>query len=152
MSFDPDGLAKLGFGFVKISTDRVLRSDDPGAAETFRALKQAMDSAGVDLIVENIETEQALIELLDHKDSLRELRGLQLELLPGGSTRIGHAGSGKGRDDYADAMALVVSQCRSRLEAADASKPSDAFDNYLRADYERLYPGQDRRSRRRFGG
>ncbi|RPJ40386.1 MAG: hypothetical protein EHM19_13765, partial [Candidatus Latescibacterota bacterium] len=40
------------------------------------------------------------IELLDHKESLRELRGLEAELLPGGTARVG---SGRrGHDDYAD--------------------------------------------------
>jgi hypothetical protein len=50
------------------------------------------------------------IELLDHEPSLRELRGLELELLPGGAVRIGHPGHGKARDDYADAIALAVSE------------------------------------------
>jgi hypothetical protein len=46
------------------------------------------------------------VELLDHKDSLRELRGLEVELLPGGAVRIRHGSSG--HDDYADAIALAV--------------------------------------------
>ena len=50
------------------------------------------------------------IELLDHKSSLGELRGLELELLPGGALRIGHSRHGKARDDYADAIALAVSE------------------------------------------
>nr|BDD44417.1 hypothetical protein 2 [Pseudomonadaceae bacterium]BDD44423.1 hypothetical protein 7 [Pseudomonadaceae bacterium] len=50
------------------------------------------------------------IELLDHEDSLKELRGLELENLPGGTVRIGHAGHGRARDDYADAIALAVSE------------------------------------------
>ena len=50
------------------------------------------------------------IELLDHKSSLKELRGLELELLPGGAVRIGHSRHGKARDDYADAIALAVSE------------------------------------------
>ena len=54
------------------------------------------------------------IELLDHPASLRELRGLELERLPGGAIRIGHAGHGKASDDYADAMALAVSEACQR--------------------------------------
>ena len=50
------------------------------------------------------------IELLDHKSSLGELRGLELELLPGGALRIGHSRHGKARDDYADAIALAASE------------------------------------------
>jgi len=46
------------------------------------------------------------IELLDHKRSLRELRGLEVELLPGGNARIGHGA--RGHDDFADAIALVA--------------------------------------------
>jgi len=48
------------------------------------------------------------LELLDHRESLSELRGLEIELLPAGASRIGH-GSG-GHDDYADALALAVFQ------------------------------------------
>jgi hypothetical protein len=55
------------------------------------------------------------IELLDHEASLKELRGLELELLPGGSIRVGHAGHGKALDDYADAMALAVSEARHQV-------------------------------------
>ena len=50
------------------------------------------------------------IELLDHQESLKELRGLELENLPGGSIRIGHAKHGRAHDDYADSMALAVSE------------------------------------------
>jgi hypothetical protein len=52
------------------------------------------------------------VELLDHEPSLRELRALQLERLPGGTMRIGH--SAHGRDDFADAIALAVSEARRR--------------------------------------
>jgi hypothetical protein len=50
------------------------------------------------------------VELLDHGDSLRELRALEIESLPGGGTRIGHPRNG--HDDYADALALAVSEAR----------------------------------------
>jgi len=51
------------------------------------------------------------IELLDHKESLRELRGLEVELLPGGRPRIGHANRSGAHDDYAAAIALAVGKC-----------------------------------------
>jgi hypothetical protein len=50
------------------------------------------------------------VELLDHKESLRELRGLEVELLPGGNARVRHGGSG--HDDFADAIALLVQKAR----------------------------------------
>jgi hypothetical protein len=52
------------------------------------------------------------VELLDHKDSLRELRGLEVQLLPGGAVRIRHGSSG--HDDYADAIALAVREAGLR--------------------------------------
>ena len=52
------------------------------------------------------------IELLDNEALLKELRGLEVELLPGGSIRIGHGRSGRTHDDYADALALAVSEAR----------------------------------------
>ena len=48
------------------------------------------------------------IELLDHKESLREMRGLEVELLPGGNARIGHGR--RGHDDFADVIALVAKE------------------------------------------
>ena len=56
------------------------------------------------------------VELLDSKDALRDLRGLEVELLPGGAVRVRHRSGG--HDDYADAMALVV------REAAHSSSTS----------------------------
>jgi len=50
------------------------------------------------------------VEFLDHKESLRELRGLEVELLPGGNARVRHGGSG--HDDFADAIALLVQKAR----------------------------------------
>jgi hypothetical protein len=51
------------------------------------------------------------IELLDHRESLRELRALEVQLLPGGHPRVGHPNRGGIHDDYADAIALAVSRC-----------------------------------------
>lgn len=74
------------------------------------------------------------IELLDHRDSLRELRALELENLPGGGTRIGHPRHG--HDDYADAMALAVSEARGGLLPASGSLDDEDGDLGLRADYD----------------
>ena len=57
------------------------------------------------------------IELLDHKESLRELRGLEIELLPGGNARIGHGR--RGNDDYADAIALVACEASRDTESEE---------------------------------
>ncbi len=59
------------------------------------------------------------IELLDHKESLRELRGLEVELLPGGNARVGHGN--RGHDDYADAIALAVHQAVKQREQSVSS-------------------------------
>ena len=91
---------------------------------------------------------EGTIELLDHETSLRELRGLQLERLAGGALRIGHAGHGKARDDYADAIALAISECSTYLEAADVGMSAGWTESYkLHADYDRVYG----RSRGGFG-
>jgi hypothetical protein len=74
------------------------------------------------------------IELLDHRDSLRELRGLELENLPGGGTRIGHPRHG--HDDYADAMALAVSEARGGLLPACGGLDDDDGALGLLADYD----------------
>jgi hypothetical protein len=90
------------------------------------------------------------IELLDHKDALRELRALELENLPGGGTRIGHPRHG--RDDYADAIALAVSEARGGIEAACCSSEDveDVDDGLqLLANYdEPLIGSYDRWGRR----
>ncbi len=76
------------------------------------------------------------IELLDHEDSLKELRGLELENLPGGGIRIGHARHSRGHDDYADAVALAVSEAGQYLEAACSGLLGEDRDSYkLLADY-----------------
>ena len=66
LSFDADGLADRGFQFVKIEAAALLdRASNDDAANEVRLLKQALDRAGVDLVVEGVETEQMLVELLD---------------------------------------------------------------------------------------
>jgi hypothetical protein len=50
------------------------------------------------------------IELLDHSELLKELRQLELELLPGGMARVGHPSRHGAHDDYADVVALTSKQ------------------------------------------
>jgi cyclic-di-GMP phosphodiesterase TipF (flagellum assembly factor) len=70
LNFDPSGLAALGFTFVKIDAGEIVGVKDDYVTENFRVIKKAMDDAGVDLIIEGIETEQTLIELLDYNIDL----------------------------------------------------------------------------------
>lgn len=62
IDFDPQELAKRHFKFVKIDAAQLL--NEPALA--VRALKRDMDRNGIDMIVEKIENEGALVELLDH--------------------------------------------------------------------------------------
>ena len=57
------------------------------------------------------------VELLDHPVSIRELRGLEIENLPGGSIRVRHARHTRAHDDYADAIALAVFEAKDHIEA-----------------------------------
>lgn len=76
------------------------------------------------------------VELLDHEASLKELRGLELENLPGGGIRIGHGRHSRGHDDYADAIALAVSEASTFLEAACCGYAAGEMESYkLLADY-----------------
>jgi hypothetical protein len=75
------------------------------------------------------------IELLDHRDSLRELRGLELENLPGGGIRIGHARHVRSHDDYADAIALAVSEASQYIEPACGYAEGELESIKLYADY-----------------
>jgi len=56
------------------------------------------------------------IELLDHSTSIRELRSLEVERLPGGNTRVRHARHTRAHDDFADAIALAVFEAKGDLE------------------------------------
>ncbi|MFN4283218.1 MAG: EAL domain-containing protein [Alphaproteobacteria bacterium] len=62
IDFDPQELAKRHFKFVKIDAAQLLK--EPALA--VRALKRDMDRNAIDMIVEKIENEGALVELLDH--------------------------------------------------------------------------------------
>src|SRR3546814_10788253 len=66
LSFDTDGLAERGFQFVKIEAAGLLdRASTDDATNEVRLLKQALDRAGVDLIVEGVATEPMMVELVD---------------------------------------------------------------------------------------
>ena len=77
------------------------------------------------------------IELLDHPVSVRELRGLEIEHLPGGSIRVRHARHTRAHDDYADAIALAVFEAKDRLVAACCGMSGDQWDSMgLRGNYD----------------
>ena len=67
MQFDLLNLTDRNIRFVKIEGEMLQSLNDPdGGLAGVGALKQTMDSAGIDLVVEKIETEQMLVELLDY--------------------------------------------------------------------------------------
>ena len=69
IDFDAEALAELGFHFVKVETRTLLPEEsisEDALSERVIDLKRRLDSAGIDLIVEKIETEQMLLELLDY--------------------------------------------------------------------------------------
>ena len=69
LDFDAEALAELGFHFVKVEARTLLPEESIGEEalpERVIGLKRRLDSAGIDLIVEKIETEQMLLELLDY--------------------------------------------------------------------------------------
>ncbi len=93
------------------------------------------------------------IELLDHPESLKELRALELEALPGGTSRVGHPHRTGARDDFADAIALAVAEtrakrlrpiddlsglrCGSPLESLGPDSPSAIYGDWPRDDRSR---------------
>lgn len=67
LRFDVRNLVDKNIRFVKIEGERLQSLIDPdGGLAGVGALKQSMDAADIDLIVEKIETEQMLVELLDY--------------------------------------------------------------------------------------
>ena len=69
LDYDAEALAELGFHFVKVEARTLLPEESIGEEalpERVIGLKRRLDSAGIDLIVEKIETEQMLLELLDY--------------------------------------------------------------------------------------
>ena len=89
------------------------------------------------------------IELLDHKAALHELRALELENLPGGGIRIGHPRHG--HDDFADAIALAVSEASQHVAAAWGGMAAGELEsvklwgNYDRWSCRAIRPGWDER-------
>ena len=84
------------------------------------------------------------LELLDHPASLKELRHLELENLPGGGIRIGHGRHVNRHDDFADALALAVSEAATYLAPACGYAAGESEAYKLLADY-RLYADHDYR-------
>lgn len=52
------------------------------------------------------------IELLDHERSIKEIRALEVEALPGGASRVGHPRRTGAHDDFAVAIALAAWETR----------------------------------------
>jgi len=52
------------------------------------------------------------VELLDHARSIKEIRSLEVEALPGGASRIGHPRRTGAHDDFAVAIALAAWETR----------------------------------------
>ncbi len=65
LNFDPTGLARLGFRFIKIHVKNLLKKNIIATPESIQNMKTSLDEAGIDLIIDGIETEQELIEVLD---------------------------------------------------------------------------------------
>ena len=58
-------LLERNFGYLKVDASLVAQQVNQGKGHVFRTFKQRMDEAGIDVIIENIESEQMLLELLD---------------------------------------------------------------------------------------
>ena len=65
-AFDLAALARDQVKYIKIDAHRILEHVEiDGGVADIQKLKRALDRAGIDLIVEKIETEKQLVELLD---------------------------------------------------------------------------------------
>jgi cyclic-di-GMP phosphodiesterase TipF (flagellum assembly factor) len=65
--FNFDALAHRYFRFVKVDANRLLNpSEDLIDDIDTRDLRTALDRAGIDMIVEKIETDDQLLDLLDY--------------------------------------------------------------------------------------
>ena len=66
INFDLAALSRDHVKFIKIDAHRILEHVEiDGGIQDIHNLKRALDRAGIDLIVEKIETEKQLVELLD---------------------------------------------------------------------------------------
>lgn len=66
IGFDARSFSENNVHYVKVDAALLLDRLSAGSGADIRVLKQQLDSANVDLIIERIETEQMLIELLDY--------------------------------------------------------------------------------------
>ena len=92
LDFAPEALAQLGFTFVKVESDMLLnRSKEAGAQIHGADLSEHLRRQGIELIVEKIEHEHAVVDLLDYDVKLaqgylfatpRPVRGDILESVP----------------------------------------------------------------------
>jgi cyclic-di-GMP phosphodiesterase TipF (flagellum assembly factor) len=64
LALDPAALKAMHVGFVKIGADVALSGE--GGAAGFADVKNQLERAGIEVIVEKIESEPVLLELLDH--------------------------------------------------------------------------------------
>ena len=65
--FNFAALAERHFRFVKVHADRLLNPPDDLLDDIDpRDLRTALDRAGIDMIVERIETDEQLLDLLDY--------------------------------------------------------------------------------------
>jgi cyclic-di-GMP phosphodiesterase TipF (flagellum assembly factor) len=65
LDFDAGQLSDLGFKFVKVRADMLVRPDRERVPVDLKRIKGKLDAAEIDLIVERIESEEMLAELLD---------------------------------------------------------------------------------------
>ena len=66
LSFDFSFLEARHVRFVKVDAEQVLREmKEPGGFQRMKRLKSEMDTNGIDLIVEKVETDRQLLDLLD---------------------------------------------------------------------------------------
>ncbi|MBZ0217193.1 MAG: EAL domain-containing protein, partial [Fimbriimonadaceae bacterium] len=71
LDFDPEELAQRGFKYVKISADLLLSDSSSTGAQIHPAdLSDLLARHGITLVVEKIETESAVVNLLDYSVSL----------------------------------------------------------------------------------
>jgi cyclic-di-GMP phosphodiesterase TipF (flagellum assembly factor) len=66
LDMDVDALARLQVSFIKIEAADLMSDDTERRAELM-ALKRRLDKARIDLIAEKIESEEALLDLLDYE-------------------------------------------------------------------------------------
>ncbi len=66
-NFNIDGIELLQrkFSHVKVDADVIINHIRQGNSHLFRSFKQRMDNVNIDIIVNNIDSEQILLELLD---------------------------------------------------------------------------------------